>query len=101
MSNEMFNNVTTPNSTTIDHNNIAYLYIAISAVLFGTNYIPVKSFKSGDGMFFQFTLCIGIWFVGCVLTAIRGCPQIYRITMFGGYFSSLYLFQKQFSIDYV
>ena len=35
-----------------------------SVALFGTNYLPVKRYDVGDGFFFQWCLCLGIWLVG-------------------------------------
>lgn len=37
---------------------------ALTALFFGTNLVPVKKFETGDGMFFQWCMCAGIWFVG-------------------------------------
>ena len=31
-----------------------------SIFFFGTNYIPVKHIKVGDGVFFQFVMCVAI-----------------------------------------
>ena len=38
-----------------------------AVVLFGSNYLPVKKYDVGDGFFFQWALCAGIWLVGGVL----------------------------------
>ena len=45
-----------------------------AVVLFGSNYLPVKRFAVGDGFFFQWALCAGIWLVGMVLNAAQ-CLQ--------------------------
>lgn len=39
----------------------------IGCVLFGSNFVVTKKFKTGDGVFFQWMLCSGIFFVGLVV----------------------------------
>ena len=41
-----------------------YLGALTAAVFFGSNYIPVKKYEMGDGMYFQFIMAIGIWVIG-------------------------------------
>lgn len=36
----------------------------VSVLLFGSNYLPIKRYHVGDGLFFQFCLCGGIYLVG-------------------------------------
>jgi len=59
-----------------------------SVVLFGTNYLPVKKYDVGDGFFFQWCLCIGIWLVGiCVDLAhpySSSPPPFQPLAMLGG-----------------
>lgn len=38
---------------------IGYLGIAIAVFFFGSNFIPIKKYETGDGMFFQFVVCMG------------------------------------------
>ena len=55
---------------------------------FGTNFIPIKQFKTGDGVFFNFVLCTGIWVVGLIVNLIRhengAEPQFEPLAMLGG-----------------
>ena len=37
-----------------------YYAVSLSIFFFGTNYIPVKHIKVGDGVFFQFVMCVAI-----------------------------------------
>ncbi|XP_003391932.1 PREDICTED: transmembrane protein 144-like [Amphimedon queenslandica] len=58
---------------------------ALIAILgFGSNFIPVKKFDTGDGMFFQWVLCIGIWLVGVVVNLVRYQPPFFYPVFFGG-----------------
>ena len=36
---------------------LAYCCIGIAVVIFGTNFIPVKKIATGDGLFFQASVC--------------------------------------------
>ena len=40
-----------------------YILLIISALGFGSNYIPIKKYSSGDKMFFQFIFCSSIFFL--------------------------------------
>ena len=51
---------------------------------FGSNFIPVKKYNTGDGMFFQWVLCIGIWLVGLIVNLIRYQPPFYMPLFLGG-----------------
>lgn len=63
-----------------------YIAIVVSALGFGTNYLPVKKFNMGDGMFFQWIMCNAILFVGVIVNAAVGSPQFYPLAMLGGSF---------------
>ena len=41
---------------------LAYCCIGIAVVIFGTNFIPVKKIATGDGLFFQASVCHGQFF---------------------------------------
>ena len=38
---------------------VGYLCMVVSSAFYGLNYIPVKKFETGDGMFFQLVVSIG------------------------------------------
>ncbi|XP_064405556.1 transmembrane protein 144-like [Halichondria panicea] len=63
---------------------IGFLGAAIAIVFFGSNFIPVKKFETGDGMFFQWVLCVGIWLVGLVVNMIQNQPPIFLPALVGG-----------------
>jgi len=52
-----------------------FLGAALTALFFGTNLIPVKKFETGDGMFFQWCMCAGIWSIGLLVQVRNGAPQ--------------------------
>ena len=39
---------------------IGFLGIGTAVLFFGSNFIPIKKYETGDGMFFQFVVCMGI-----------------------------------------
>jgi len=57
----------------------------VAVVFFGSNFIPVKKFETGDGMFFQWVLCSAIWITGLVVNCLNGFPQFYPLAMLGGF----------------
>jgi len=48
-----------------------YVAAAIAVLCFGSNFVPVKQFETGDGIFFQWVLCTAIWCVGVIVNVIR------------------------------
>jgi len=54
-------------------------------VCFGSNFVPVKKFETGDGVFFQWILCCAIWLSGMVVNIARGFPQFQPFAMLGGF----------------
>ena len=51
---------------------IGWVGIAVAVLFFGSNFIPIKKYETGDGMFFQFVVCTGriwiwIWIWICLL----------------------------------
>ncbi|VDL91581.1 unnamed protein product [Schistocephalus solidus] len=77
-----------------------WVAIVIAAIGFGTNYLPIKKFKMGDGtlqtvklvafadfasgMFFQWIMCNAILLVGLIVNCAVGCPKFYPLAMLGG-----------------
>ncbi|XP_013387125.1 transmembrane protein 144-like isoform X2 [Lingula anatina] len=64
---------------------VGFICAGVAVVLFGSNFVPVKKFETGDGMFFQWVLCSAIWCVGLIVNAMRGFPPFYPLSMFGGF----------------
>jgi hypothetical protein len=61
-----------------------YLFLVGCAVFWGSNFVPVKQFETGDGMFFQLILCVAIWSTGFIVNAARGFPKFYPLPLAGG-----------------
>ena len=53
------NIMTIINSIFMNSQLIGYIGIATAVLFFGSNFIPIKKYETGDGMFFQFVVCIG------------------------------------------
>ena len=61
-----------------------FICVFIAMVGFGSNFIPVKRYETGDGMFFQWVLCCAIWCCGLVVYCVQGCPTFQPVAMLGG-----------------
>ena len=48
------------------NNLVGFAAATVSVFCFGTNFIPVKKYDTGDGMFFQWCMCIGVWMSGFI-----------------------------------
>ncbi|XP_035179852.1 transmembrane protein 144 [Oxyura jamaicensis] len=64
---------------------IGFTSSAVAVLLFGTNFVPVKKYDTGDGMFFQWILCASIWIVSLVVNLIQNCPRFWPLAMVGGF----------------
>ncbi|XP_075468648.1 transmembrane protein 144 [Ascaphus truei] len=80
--------ITGTNNSVIGNNDtnlaLGFTSSIISVVLFGSNFVPVKKFDTGDGMFFQWILCASIWIVSLVVNIILHCPKFWPLAMVGG-----------------
>ncbi|CAH6899574.1 transmembrane protein 144 [Phodopus roborovskii] len=63
---------------------IGYLSSAVAILLFGSNFVPLKKYDTGDGMFLQWVLCAAIWLVALVVNLILRCPKFWPFAMLGG-----------------
>ena len=36
-----------------------FIGIGTAVLFFGSNFIPIKKYETGDGVFFQFVVCMG------------------------------------------
>lgn len=62
---------------------IGYICASIAVIFYGSNFVPVKKYETGDGMFFQWILCSGIFMVGLVINIIQK-SVFYPLAMVGG-----------------
>ncbi|KAL6738135.1 hypothetical protein Aduo_011715 [Ancylostoma duodenale] len=58
----------------------------VSAITYGSTYVPVRWFEAGDGLFFQWMMCIGQTLVGTMVLAISGWPPLFPLAMLSGVF---------------
>lgn len=77
-------NSTSSNSTTLPAYS-GFLFLIGSSFFYGSNYLPVKQYETGDGMFFQLILCVAIWTVGFIVNCIRNFPKFYPLPLLGGF----------------
>ncbi|CAL2037332.1 hypothetical protein CAEBREN_17184 [Caenorhabditis brenneri] len=62
---------------------------ALSSVLFGSMFVPVKKCQSGNGIFVQWLMSAAILLVGVVVYATQGFPEFEPLAMLGGVFWAL------------
>ncbi|KAM8970639.1 LOW QUALITY PROTEIN: transmembrane protein 144 [Sarcophilus harrisii] len=75
--------------TTMEHSNngtdlIVGFISDVAVILFGSNFVPVKKFDTGDGMFLQWILCAAIWTVSLMVNVLLHCPKFWPLAMLGG-----------------
>lgn len=61
-----------------------YVAVGIAGLFFGSNFIPAKKVRTGNGIMFQFFMCTGIFCVGVITEIVRGNYQFYALSMVGG-----------------
>ncbi|XP_014346971.1 transmembrane protein 144 [Latimeria chalumnae] len=78
---------TPPSSTTSNSTDMIFGFTscAVAVFFFGSNFVPVKKFDTGDGMFFQWILCASIWIVSLIVNIILHCPKFWPLAMLGGF----------------
>jgi hypothetical protein len=60
-------------------------YIGVSAVLWGSTFVPTKEFPVGDGLYYQWIMSVGIWLAGHVFNLFLDPPPLQPIAMLGGF----------------
>lgn len=63
---------------------VGFITASLAVVFYGTTYIPVKKYDTGDGMFFQWVFGISIGLYALIIAQVRDNPKFYPITMIGG-----------------
>eukprot|EP01059_Diplonema_ambulator_P022550 TRINITY_DN37858_c0_g1_i1.p1 TRINITY_DN37858_c0_g1~~TRINITY_DN37858_c0_g1_i1.p1 ORF type:complete len:465 (+),score=136.35 TRINITY_DN37858_c0_g1_i1:56-1396(+) len=64
---------------------LGYVCAIIAVVFFGSNFVPVKTYDTGNGIFFQWVLCSAIMISGTVVQLFRGSPDFHPYAMVGGF----------------
>eukprot|EP01099_Mayorella_cantabrigiensis_P006594 TRINITY_DN5546_c0_g2_i1.p1 TRINITY_DN5546_c0_g2~~TRINITY_DN5546_c0_g2_i1.p1 ORF type:complete len:348 (-),score=55.16 TRINITY_DN5546_c0_g2_i1:63-1106(-) len=65
---------------------LGYGAVLVAIVMFGSNFVPAKKFDTGDGMFFQWVMCSGIWSLGLIVNLATSNPRFHPLAMLGGWF---------------
>ncbi|TRY97409.1 hypothetical protein DNTS_021886, partial [Danionella cerebrum] len=65
-------------------NTYGFVACVVAVLLYGSYFVPVKTLDTGDGMFFQWICCLGIWFVGLVTDALFQPSRAHPAAMLGG-----------------
>nr|XP_035925628.1 transmembrane protein 144 isoform X3 [Halichoerus grypus] len=63
---------------------IGFISSSVAVLLFGSNFVPLKKYDTGDGMFLQWVLCAAIWLIALVVNLILHCPKFWPFAMVGG-----------------
>ena len=63
-----------------------YIAAGCAAIFFGSNFIPLKTYDMGDGMYFQMIMSIGIWVLGLIYEIIRNglTAEFHPFALIGG-----------------
>ncbi|KAL5014967.1 hypothetical protein ScPMuIL_009237, partial [Solemya velum] len=61
-----------------------YIAAGVAILFYGSNNAPVKTFETGDGLFFQWVVCQGALIIGVVVYLIRQAPKFYPFGMLCG-----------------
>uniref|UniRef100_A0A7S2CIC8 Transmembrane protein 144 n=1 Tax=Florenciella parvula TaxID=236787 RepID=A0A7S2CIC8_9STRA len=64
---------------------VGYIAALIAVLGFGSNFIPAKKVDTGDGLYFQWVMCCGIWLSSVVVQFALGNPQFEPFAMLGGW----------------
>ncbi|CAJ0578605.1 unnamed protein product, partial [Mesorhabditis spiculigera] len=59
---------------------------ALSSLFFGSMFVVVKRYKSGDGLFVQWVMAAAILLVGMTVNVFQGFPPFHPLAMLGGAF---------------
>jgi len=62
-----------------------YITAIVASIFWGSNFVPVKKYNTGDGIFFQWMMASAIWILGFIVYLIRGFPPFQPLAMLGGF----------------
>eukprot|EP01097_Dermamoeba_algensis_P010997 TRINITY_DN8362_c0_g1_i1.p1 TRINITY_DN8362_c0_g1~~TRINITY_DN8362_c0_g1_i1.p1 ORF type:complete len:345 (-),score=77.95 TRINITY_DN8362_c0_g1_i1:526-1560(-) len=63
-----------------------FIAVIIAVLLFGSQGVPIKRAKTGDGFFFQWVTTVGIWMIGLIVYQFKDNPHFEPAAMLGGAF---------------
>ena len=62
---------------------VGYIAVVVAVFFYSSNFIPVKKFDTGDGMFFQWVMCFGVWLTGLAINFARQEPPFFTPVVIG------------------
>eukprot|EP01127_Copromyxa_protea_P000410 TRINITY_DN10339_c0_g1_i1.p1 TRINITY_DN10339_c0_g1~~TRINITY_DN10339_c0_g1_i1.p1 ORF type:complete len:411 (-),score=79.90 TRINITY_DN10339_c0_g1_i1:26-1258(-) len=65
------NHCTKNGMATVEPHWSGYVACIAAGILYGSNFVPVKKYNTGDGLFFQWIMASGIWMTGFMVYVIR------------------------------
>ncbi|KAI6654735.1 putative membrane protein [Oopsacas minuta] len=87
---ELATNKSTSNDTSNSPGMLVGIVLTIIPTLcYGSNYVPVKKFETGDGVFFQWVMSVAILIGGLITYGIQQFPRFYIEAAIGGAIWSL------------
>lgn len=78
---------------------VGFVGCLICVLGFGSSYIPVKKYNTGDGFYYQMFLGLGIWIVGLCVNIVQGFPKVEGIVLIGGVIWSIGNFLAVYTIQ--
>lgn len=63
---------------------VGFIGCIVASLFFGSNFVPVKQFSAGDGVFFQFVYCVAVYVVGLIVDLILNNQRFYPLVLIGG-----------------
>lgn len=64
---------------------VGLLACAVSSIFFGSMFVPIKKYNTGDGIFVQWVMCSAILAIGVIVNALKDFPQFQPLAMVGGF----------------
>ncbi len=64
---------------------LGFIGVFIAVFCFGSNFLPLKGIKIGDGVFFQFCMCNAIFMTSIPVLIFQSFPPIHGLAMLGGF----------------
>lgn len=63
---------------------VGFIGCLVASLFFGSNFVPVKQFSAGDGVFFQFVYCVTVYIIGLIVDLILNNQRTYPLVLIGG-----------------
>lgn len=64
---------------------VGYCSMVVAVVCMGSNFVPLKGIRIGDGVFFQFCMCNAIFITSIPVLMIQSFPPVHGLALFGGF----------------